>query len=391
MRFLVVLALGASGCLVSADYGGTGFSCARDGLCPDGFVCEAGRCVAAGGGPDGGPDAPEAPGEVRHLITVDHGAGAAALQDFPLPLFLDGDRIDVSSVAAGGADLRFLDELGAPLAHEIEGWEDGVGGLLWVRVPSIEAAADGARFYVHYGGEAGSPDADAVWSDYAAVYHLADATDSSPSGFDGVESNAVPVPGVLGDACRFAGAGSYIDLGTDRPFVRAQPAATVSAWVRIDAANVLPSAVFATSINSGGEPTNASRLQILIDPDGRLEGGARSLDEGGIITVTGPSLATGTRIHLAVAVDFAGDRMELFVDGTSVAAGTALGLGPTSADTDSTQTVIGAGELLDEIDSFVGEIDEVRLFHGFLDPDWIAAEARAALDQVVTVGPAEPL
>jgi hypothetical protein len=386
MRFFVVLALGASGCLVSADYGGTGFSCARDGLCPDGFECQAGRCVA----PGPGIDAPGAQ-EVRHFVTVDHSTGAAPLADFPLPLFLDGDRIDVASVASGGADLRFLDELGAPLPHEIESWEDGVGGLVWVRVPSIEAGADGARFYVHYGGQDGSPDADAVWSDYAAVYHLADGNDSSPSGFDGVEQGTVPVAGVLGLACRFAGGDARIDLGRDRPFLRARAAATVSAWVRIDPANVLPSVVFGTSIDSGGEPTNASRLQLFLDEAGNFEGGARSLDEGSIIAVTGPTLPADTLLHLAVAADFAGDRMELFVDGESVAVGTALGLGPTSADSPSTQTVIGDGEPLDGADSFSGEIDEVRLFHGLLDPDWIAAERRAALDQMVTVGPPELL
>jgi hypothetical protein len=53
--------------------------------------------------------------------------------------------------------------------------------------------------------------------------------------------------------------------------------------------------------------------------------------------------------------------------------------------------VIGDGEPLDGADSFSGEIDEVRLFHGLLDPDWIAAERRAALDQMVTVGPPELL
>lgn len=56
MKAFVLLAAAAAllgGCLLDIDYDNTRFSCS-DGVCPDGFSCLEGTCVAASAGQDGG-------------------------------------------------------------------------------------------------------------------------------------------------------------------------------------------------------------------------------------------------------------------------------------------------------------------------------------------------
>lgn len=376
----------AVGCRVPAsDYDGTQFACARDGVCPDGFECKGGMCVVPGN--DAAPDAPPPPEAIRQLVTVDDSAGTAPLEDFPLLVVLDAARIDLD--AAGDAStLRFETEGGDPLPHEIDHWEAGVGGAAWVKVPLIEPQADGARFVLVYGDEtAATQDPGTVWADYSAVYHLEDTGDSSPSGFDGVDEGATATAALIGGGRAFDGTGQNVDLGSDRPFLQAAPQATVSAWMRIDPATAADAAVFATSVDGAGVETGASRLSIGFLATLAPHGIARSADDAAGVVLDGATpLETDRWLHIAFAVDFAADHMEIFVDGVSVATVAGLGLGPSSPDSVSTRTRIGANEIPTS-EMFQGSIDEVRLTRRLLDASWLDASRRSALDQMVSIGP----
>lgn len=382
---LVVLVALFGACFVGpVDYSNTRFACDDDGICPSGFECVAGVCVEPGTQTDGAPTA----GFQREL-TVDHAAGAAALVDFPLMIRLDPSRIEYEVCQPDGSDVRFVDAAGDPLAHEIERWNPGGVSILWLEVPRIEPEAAGARVVMQYGdGNRGDPDPRAVWSNHAAVYHLADGSDSSSSGFDGtLVGPPAAIDGIVGPALNFPGGGELVDLGTDRPFLRAQPAATASAWVRLASDWAAPGAAFASSIDGMGMPTNASRLQILVLDDRSFEGDARSMDGGSIVNVIGPMVPTETWTYLAYTIDFANARIELFIDGVSVAVGENLLLDASSADSVSTQTTIGRGEQ-EGVDLFNGDIDEVRLSHALRTPDEIAADYQSMTDRMVTFGPA---
>lgn len=63
---------------------------------------------------------------------------------------------------------------------------------------------------------------------------------------------------------------------------------------------------------------------------------------------------------------------------------------PTSADSVSTRTIIGRGEIAD-VDLFLGDIDEVRLAHRLRSDDFIAADYRSTSDQMVSFGAAVPV
>jgi hypothetical protein len=109
------------------------------------------------------------------------------------------------------------------------------------------------------------------------------------------------------------------------------------------------------------------------------------MDSGSPIDVIGPMLAEDAWTHLAFTVDFTSDWMQLFADGALVATAEGLGLGPTSADSVSTQTIIGRGEIPD-VDLYVGDIDEVRLAHQLRSDNFIAADRRSTADEMVTFG-----
>lgn len=379
-------ALVCASCRVPAtDYSGTGFSCAQDGVCPDGFECQSGMCVVPGTDAPP-PDAPPAQA-IRQLVTVDDSAGSAPLEDFPLLVVLDAARIDLD--AAGDAStLRFETEDGDPLPHEIDHWEAGVGGAAWVKVPLIEPTAEGARFVLVYGDETtATEEPGAVWADYTAVYHLEDTSDSSASGFDGVDEGATATAALIGGGRAFDGTGQNVDLGSDRPFLQAAPQATVSAWMRIDPALAAAAAVFASSVDGAGVETGASRLSIGCLADFSPHGIARSTDAAAGVVLDGATpLETDRWLHIAFAVDFAADNLEIFVDGVSVATAAGLGLGPSSPDSVSTRTRIGANEIPTS-EMFFGSIDEVRLTHRLLDANWLDASRRSALDQMVSIAP----
>jgi len=379
----VALALALCACVVNpVDYSGTQFSCVEE-VCPGDLVCVNDVCVEPGGQGDGGVSAFE------RELTVDNSASAGGLDNFPLLVRLDSSRIEYAVCEPDGRDLKFTDADGTALPREIERWDPSGVSIVWVNVGRIEATASGAVLTMRYGdGVPVADDPTAVWSEFAAVYHLADGSDSSPSDFDGTVSGAPPIEGPVGPALNFRGNGDYVDLGRDRPFLRAQTAATSSAWARLASGFVGPGVIFATSIDNGGLPTNSSRLQMLVLVDRTLNSSARSLDSGPSAEILGPVLSEGVWVHITHTVDFAADRMELFVDGLSVATETALGLEAASADSVSTQTVIGRGDRIDDIDQYDGDIDEVRLIHRVRSADEIAADYRGSADQLVGFGPA---
>ena len=122
---------------------------------------------------------------------------------------------------------------------------------------------------MRYGdGVAGTDAPDTLWADYHAVYHLADGADSSPSGFDGQVMGAVAVEGFIGPGARLSpGPASTSISAWSARFSALRPAATATAWARIEPGWDASGVVFATSIDNMGMPTNTSRLQMIVQID----------------------------------------------------------------------------------------------------------------------------
>lgn len=408
---LAVGALAMSGCFLSSDLSGTAFLCAEEPVCPDGFSCVEGRCVAAEDSPDGGgaggdddgsdtgggdegtgPDGGGEPADFafRQQLTIDN-AGRGELIDFPLLVRLDGERFDFGAVRGDGADLEFRDADGVQLAHEIERWNPERQSIIWVRVPRIEAGSSAGTIWMYYGDPDAQVDTDeaSVWSAYESVYHLdasdGEVDDAAERDYDGNLIGGNSEPGFIGLARRFDGAGQFIDLGAGRDFARAAPGLTVEAWVH---PQILQQAVL---FGAAGSASDNSRVELRYELDQTLRGGARTQEAGDLqAALTLEPLPLDDWSWVAMVCDFASGEVSIYInDHLSTVAGN-LVFDDTTPDSPSTRAAIASDEALSS-DFFGGLLDEVRLAPTALAPEWMAAQNASMRDQLVSYGEPEAL
>ena len=88
---------------------------------------------------------------------------------------LDASAVDFSRIKAGGADIRFVDDDGNLLDHEIDSWDDGTEtAAVWVKVKQLDAGSTTDFVYLYY-NNADASDAQnsaGVWPLGVGVYHL---------------------------------------------------------------------------------------------------------------------------------------------------------------------------------------------------------------------------
>lgn len=184
--------------------------------------------------------------------------------DFPLAVRLTRPAYDFAQ--SDGKDLRFADAKGRPLAFALEKWDPAAGeAVAWVHLDTVRGdAADTLRAYW---GNPGSPDLSdpkAVFGSFSAAWRFGEAagaaySDASPTG--------ASAAGSVDPADRRGAVGSGIALrGNDTvtspavPALMPEAALTLSAWVRIDAANPAGMGVatlggdYGLRIDSAGHP-----------------------------------------------------------------------------------------------------------------------------------------
>ena len=133
-------------------------------------------------------------------ITVSGYAGSTTLANFPVLVRLEAnspDGFDYADCAADGSDLRFADENGDLIPHEIDTWNTSGESLVWVSVPSISGTA--TTFTMYYGVEDVSElpavtESD-VWTgaNFNAVWHFSGSNKESANGLTpSVVSTAAP-------------------------------------------------------------------------------------------------------------------------------------------------------------------------------------------------------
>ena len=112
------------------------------------------------------------------VITVDAFPGTAgALIDFPMLVRVSEENINgfyYNRCSHNGLDIRFTDENGLLIPHEIEAWNPGGESIFWVKVPYFRR---GAKITMHWSlapaTTAPANDRYAVWSEYLGVWHFA--------------------------------------------------------------------------------------------------------------------------------------------------------------------------------------------------------------------------
>ena len=241
-------------------------------------------------------------------------APAETLSNFPVLLVLDSTKVDYTLTQDDGGDLRLFDGDGAPLAYEIERWDEIGNSYVWVKVPQIDVGAtDWITMYYGNASVADGEDSSAVWAGtgYRSVYHLDDVgptvQDATSTNYDGTATNGATggQTGQIGSAYGFDAADDYINLGDDRSFIDGASAATFSAWVRPNNNDgVNPNIILSASINSGGAPSGTSRMAIELDPFGDIKFIVRADDSADTtVFTTGTPVTAGTWHYITGVVD----------------------------------------------------------------------------------------
>lgn len=286
------------------------------------------------------------------------------LRDFPALVVLEDARGGFrhgDCALPGGADLRFSDEHGAELDHEIEAWDQGGKSWVWVRVPQLASPA--TSIVAHWGNPdpalAGESSARHVWSGgFAGVWHMGEPDARDALGRNhGRGTGTITIPGVVSAAQQFAAEGKpviAVDRVTDE--LRIAGELSVSAWVKPLGQNDLLGLVtmgegwgeFNLHLKGGGRPS------VELKP---------FLPDAGSAPVGRDPLAPGQWHHLAATWD--GAEARLFVNGREVARAPATGrLEPRSA-------LLRFGAIENRHQPCA--LDEARISRVARPPAWIAA------------------
>lgn len=214
------------------------------------------------------------------------------------------------------------------------------------------------------------------------------AGDSSGNGFAATLSNGVAwSPGRIGTAVNFDGVNDFVNLGSDLSILNSVPATTVSCWIKPGSTLASGSFRELVSLSVGStSATNTSRIAVSLQGDGTAGDifvGGRSTDtEAQKNVIANASLSVGTWHHVVAVLDFTGNSIKVYVNGTLSATNAAAGFASaTTPSTSSRSCALGAQDTGDS-NYYHGLMDEVQVYNRALSAAEIATlasgDARAA-------------
>lgn len=153
----------------------------------------------------------------RKFVVSFPGAPETSLTDFPVLIKLSESGIDGFSydgfARENGGDLRFADENGQMLSHEIDTWDENGVSTVWVKVPTLNSSTKITAYYGWVFAPPSNPKA--VWSNgYVGVWHLGESArpllnSTETTGVDFTRSyNSSSEPGKYDDCVAFAESGA---------------------------------------------------------------------------------------------------------------------------------------------------------------------------------------
>lgn len=182
-------------------------------------------------------------------ITIDHTqvSGGTGLFNFPLLVNISGQSFLRTSPAGGvlnanGYDIAFTDDNYNKLDHQIEYYNGTTGDLIaWVRIPFLSVTSN-TVIKLLYGNPqiTTDPSVTTVWdSHYKGVWHLDNSSLNDFTSFNvaGTPYNSPTYPGgMISNSVELNGTNQWIEVIND-PDINFAGNITVSAWVRMNAAN----------------------------------------------------------------------------------------------------------------------------------------------------------
>ncbi len=325
-----------------------------------------------------------------------YAGGDAVLTDFPALVKLSAETIsgfDPAACAAGGADIRFADADGNVLDHEIDTWDPDGESLVWVRLPELSGADTSVTLYWGAGNDAELPavSASGVWSRYVSVWHVnAGLEDSAADGNDLtiVGGGTVGNGSVVGSGCTQTG-GAQAVL-TQKPLTNATGTArsvfTLSGWFRPSTSYSSRNGRLFSTKPSGTDAYKKNGFEVILSSNRLLMRGDGSSATYTYATAWADNFAVGRWTHVAAVYN--GTSARSFFDGVE------KGGGGTIATVTSAEYVMGIGNTGNgspkDDNTFIGTMDELRLFDGVPSAEWIRAEHDTVADHAgfTSYGPA---
>lgn len=345
-------------------------------------------CIAAGSRASAAPDDAWRHSATLWILTTPEAADLPATcreAEFPLLVRLNADTFDFAQARPDGADIRFRDAAGRPLAHQIDEW-DATGGTacIWVRIPEIRGNARQSITMI-WGNTAAASESDggavfAADNGYCSVLHLDGRLRDETGRVKPVDLGSEPATGMIG-SCRTLAAGKGIHCGDSiTGFPSGDAEFSSQAWFRADAcgAPIFGWGRYAKRLN--GNTGDGNEVVISIDAPPGLSWASDG--PGGARAETLPTI--GRWCH--VVASYRDGTSRIHVDGRP--AGSRHHKAAMSLMNDLTMT-IGGGR--PRSFGFAGCIDEVRVSKVARSDDWIRLEyENQKAGQMLVGGPVQP-
>jgi len=286
-----------------------------------------------------------------------------------------------SYVRAGkdGSMLLFMDEAGHRLFYDVERWDfsDETESIIWVKVPEARRGDKVTMYWCYNRGTSlGNNDAynasTNVWSDYAGVWHMNDATDASGNSAAGtLHSDAVMrTDGAIGMAYGRTVTGPHGPIASipssDAMDALTGGVFTVSGWIRLNS----PETHWANIVSrSEVDSTDAWRVRFYnytypndpfeVDVQANADSSKRFLTIGKFTVGEWDSFA----------VEYTGTSAKLYINGVLIGEQTGMST-PRNADWDfyiggmATDVPSETGHPSGTTSTLNGDMDEVRLYKG---------------------------
>ena len=171
--------------------------------------------------------------------TTPMGAGVAAgVADFPVLIRLDETNFPFSQARPDGADLRFADQDGSALPHEIESWDAaGKTAAIWIKVPVVDGNSDKDFVRMYWGNDTASSRSDGkavfnVESGFAAVWHLGNLQDATANGNHAQNRGTTATSAQIADGRAFDGQGGLAVPHANS--LNLNSTLTLAAWVNAE-------------------------------------------------------------------------------------------------------------------------------------------------------------
>jgi hypothetical protein len=307
-------------------------------------------------------------------VVIDHTKVSADLTDYVV--YVNLAHLPSSfwgTVANGGGDIRVFKSDGTTeLAREVVSCDTGTDtGELHIKFSGTLSSSSDTTIQIHADGTSSEPAVtatygrNAVWSDYARVYHLQETSGAvidSTGNDDGANNGATTgVVGQMGNAYDFDGASNdFIDgiasvgsVGSNVSF---------SVWYKADSFNSGTGLRNQIMVNYGGSSDriiltrshNSGRMQI-----DTFDGTARS---------HGVTTSDTTNRHHFVATTNTSKALTSYLDGTAGASSTYVG------GDNPTNGTLRIGRNNNTINGWDGMLDEFRARLSILSADWVSTE-----------------